>query len=238
MYEGFLVVNKEKGFTSHDVVAKLRGILKMKKIGHAGTLDPYATGVLTVCLGRATKFSSKMMESDKEYRVQMMLGQVTDTQDTSGKILEQKDTANITADEVREMILSFEGGYDQIPPMYSAKKVNGKKLYEYAREGIEVEREPERVNIYDISIDEIELPYARFTVTCSKGTYIRTLCHDIGQKLGCGACMSELERTKASGFTLDDAHTLDEIEQVAKADKAEKLVVPIADRFEQEWSLR
>ena len=225
-YDGFLAVDKEAGYTSHDVVAKLRGILKMKKIGHAGTLDPDATGVLLVCLGRATKLSARMMESEKEYFVRMLLGRVTDTQDVSGKILSER-TPVCTGEEVESAIMSFEGGYDQIPPMYSAKKVNGKKLYEYAREGIEIERKPEKVEIPQISIVKIELPYVEYKVRCSKGTYIRTLCNDIGEKLGCGACMEKLRRTSAGGFSIEETHSLSEIEEAARTGAVQDMIVPI-----------
>ena len=248
-FDGFLVIDKEQGYTSFDVVAKLRGILKMKKIGHAGTLDPDATGVLLVCLGRGTKLSSKMMESEKEYAVDMLLGRTTDTQDTSGKTLSEVDVfshfgvpkpvetdgenyrnredVKAVCDKIRDAIISFEGGYDQIPPMYSAKKVNGKKLYEYAREGIEIVREPEHVEIPSIEIGRIAVDSASFKVRCSKGTYIRTLCHDIGEKLGTGACMSSLRRTFASGFSVGEAHKLSEIETAAKEDDIDRFIVPL-----------
>ena len=186
MIHGVLNVYKEKGYTSHDVVAKLRGIVKQKKIGHTGTLDPDAEGVLPVCFGKATKLCDLLTDKDKTYQAVLLLGQVTDTQDTSGQVLEKHSTEDLTNEKVENVIRSFEGEYDQIPPMYSALKVNGKKLYELAREGQEVERKARRITIHEIRILEINLPEVKLEVTCSKGTYIRTLCHDIGQKLGCG----------------------------------------------------
>ena len=184
MYNGIINIYKEKGFTSHDVVAKMRGILRQKKIGHTGTLDPDATGVLPVCLGSATKLCDMLTDRDKEYEAVMQLGISTDTQDLSGEVLEECPVT-VTEEEVRNAILSFIGDYDQIPPMYSALKVNGKKLYELARAGKEVERQPRAVTIYDITILDMKLPEVTFRVSCSKGTYIRTLCYDIGVKCGC-----------------------------------------------------
>ena len=173
MIHGIINVYKEKGFTSHDVVAKLRGIVGQKKIGHTGTLDPDATGVLPVCLGKATKLCDLLTDKDKTYEAVMLLGMTTDTQDITGRILEEKSTETLTADKVREVIESFIGDYDQIPPMYSALKVNGKKLYELAREGKVVERKARPVKILDIRIIEMDLPRVRMEVSCSKGTYIR-----------------------------------------------------------------
>ena len=195
MIHGILNVRKEKGFTSHDVVAKLRGMTRQKKIGHTGTLDPDAEGVLPVCLGKATKLCERMTDKEKVYEAVMVLGKETDTQDLSGTVLKTGETDRLTEEEVRRAVHSFEGSYDQIPPMYSAVKVGGKKLYELAREGKEIERKPRRVEIRSIRILEMKLPEVKFEVVCSKGTYIRTLCSDIGQALGCGACMGSLLRT-------------------------------------------
>ena len=231
MIHGIINVRKEKGFTSHDVVAKLRGITKQKKIGHTGTLDPDAEGVLPVCFGKATKLCDMLTEKEKAYETVMILGKTTDTQDDSGRILEEKTTDYLTEEMVREVILSFEGEYDQIPPMYSALKINGKKLYELARSGIEVERKPRRIAIRKITIKETELPRVRFEVECSKGTYIRTLCHDIGQKLGCGACMESLVRTKSGIFTLAESKTLSEIEQLQNEGKLSPILLPIDAMF-------
>ncbi len=213
MYHGIINVYKEKGFTSHDVVAKLRGICKQKKIGHTGTLDPDAEGVLPVCLGKATKLCETMTDKDKTYEACLRLGVSTDTQDMTGNIIAQSEV-EVSSQEVRDAIHSFLGEYDQIPPMYSALKVNGKKLYEYAREGIIIERKPRRVTIYSIEITRIELPLVWFQVECSKGTYIRALCQDIGDKLGCGGAMESLKRTRVSSFKIKDSLTLSQIEEL------------------------
>ena len=227
---GVINVYKEAGFTSHDVVAKLRGIVKQKKIGHTGTLDPDAEGVLPVCLGNATKLCGLLTEKEKTYRAVLLLGQTTDTQDTSGRVLTE---AAVTANEaeVREAILSFLGDYDQIPPMYSALKVNGKKLYELAREGKEVERQARRVRILEIEIQEICLPEVTFTVTCSSGTYIRTLCQDIGEKLGCGGCMKSLLRTQVDRFGLSESHKLSELEELMGEGRIEEALLPVDQVF-------
>ena len=222
---------KEKGFTSHDVVAKLRGIVGQKKIGHTGTLDPDATGVLPVCLGKATKLCDLLTDKNKTYEAVLLLGKTTDTQDITGEVLEEKSTEALTEEKVREAIEGFIGDYEQIPPMYSALKVNGKKLYELAREGKVIERKARPVKILDIQILEIDLPKVRMEVSCSKGTYIRTLCHDIGEKLGCGGCMESLIRTRVSTFRIEDAKTLDEIETLKQEGKLAELLVPIDAMF-------
>lgn len=208
--DGIINVYKEKGYTSFDVVAKLRGILKQRKIGHTGTLDPDAEGVLPVCVGRATKVCDFLTEKDKVYEAVLHLGVTTDTQDITGHILEEKP---ILAEEeqVKTAISEFVGVIQQVPPMYSALKVNGQKLCDLARKGIEVERKSREIQIYDIEILSVELPFVRMQVHCSKGTYIRTLCHDIGKRLGCGGCMESLLRVKTAGFELKDAHKLEEI---------------------------
>ncbi len=213
MVNGIINIYKEAGFTSHDVVAKLRGIVKQRKIGHTGTLDPDATGVLPVCLGNATKLCDMLTDKSKEYEACMLLGVTTDTQDMSGQIMTKKQVT-CTEEEAREAVLSFVGGYDQIPPMYSALKVNGKKLYELARKGIEVERQPRHVEIPTIDIMECKLPEIRFRVSCSKGTYIRALCADIGDKLGCGAAMKSLVRTRVGVFSIEEAWKLSEVEKM------------------------
>ena len=209
---GILNVYKEPGFTSHDVVAKLRGICKQKKIGHTGTLDPEASGVLPVCLGNATKLCDLLTDKDKEYRAVLLLGVETDTQDTTGQILAEKEV-NAGEEDVRSAILSFVGPYDQIPPMYSALKVNGQKLCDLARKGQVVERKSRRITIHSIEIEDISLPRVTMRVACSRGTYIRTLCHDIGQKLGCGGAMERLERTRSGNFKAEDAYRLSELEE-------------------------
>ena len=182
MYNGIINVYKESGFTSHDVVAKLRGILHQKKIGHTGTIDPEATGVLPVCLGNATRLCDMITDKSKEYRAVLLLGISTDTEDATGKILSRK-AVNVTAKDIEKTINSFVGKYNQVPPMYSALKVNGQKLCDLARKGVEIERKPREVFIYDIIIEKIDIPEVTMTVKCSKGTYIRSLCRDIGEKL-------------------------------------------------------
>lgn len=231
MISGVLNIYKEKGYTSHDVVAKLRGILGQKKIGHTGTLDPDAVGVLPVCLGKATKLCDMLTDKNKTYETVMLLGKVTDTQDTSGATLSEHDTSTVDETAVRTAVLSFGGDYMQIPPMYSALKVNGKKLYELAREGIEIERKARPVQILEIQIRDINLPRVRMEVTCSKGTYIRTLCHDIGTKLGCGACMEELVRTKVSRFDIKDSLTLEQVAQRMNDNRLDECLVPIDEMF-------
>ena len=221
-----LNIRKEKGYTSFDVVAKLRGILHMKKIGHTGTLDPEAEGVLPVVLGKATKLVDLLTEKQKTYEALLHLGLETDTQDMTGKVLREQPV-NVTEEEASAVIRSFLGEQQQIPPMYSALKVDGKKLYELAREGKTVERKPRTVHFYEIEIKKIELPYIRFSVTCSKGTYIRTLCHDIGQKLGCGGCMEELIRTRSGNFDLEDSMTLAQVEEAVKNGTIENRVIRI-----------
>ena len=231
MKSGIINVYKEKGFTSFDVVAKLRGILRTKKIGHTGTLDPDAEGVLPVCIGRATKVCDILTDKDKVYEAVMLLGVETDTQDTSGEILKELPV-NVSEECVKETILSFIGDYAQVPPMYSALKVNGKKLYELAREGKTVERKARNVQIFSIEILEMNLPRVRMSVHCSKGTYIRTLCHDIGQKLGCGGCMEKLLRTKVGVFELQDTLKLAEIDALAKAGDVEEKIISVDELFE------
>lgn len=225
MMDGVINVYKEKGFTSHDVVAKMRGILKQKKIGHTGTLDPAAEGVLPVCLGKGTRLCDLLTDKSKTYRAVMLLGVETDTQDTTGQIL-RECPVQVTEEDVRREVLRFVGDYDQIPPMYSALKVNGKKLYELAREGVEVEHKARPVVIHEIEIEEIDLPRVTMTVSCSKGTYIRTLCHDIGARLGCGAAMESLLRTRVGMFSLADSLTLSEIEALAESGEIAGHVIP------------
>ncbi|MDD3403851.1 MAG: tRNA pseudouridine(55) synthase TruB [Hespellia sp.] len=231
MINGIINVYKEKGYTSHDVVAKLRGIVGQKKIGHTGTLDPDATGVLPVCLGKATKLCDMLTDKNKTYETVLLLGKVTDTQDISGTVLSEQDTFALSDEQVCNCIHEYIGGYEQLPPMYSALKVNGKKLYELAREGKVVERKTRPVQIYDIQILELNLPRVRMTVTCSKGTYIRTLCHDIGQTLQVGGCMESLIRTRVSSFELAAAETLAQIEDRKKSGTLEEILTPIDAMF-------
>ena len=243
MINGVINIYKEKGFTSHDVVAKLRGIMKQKKIGHTGTLDPDATGVLPVCMGSATKLCDMLTDKQKEYVAKMHLGVVTDTQDMTGNILEEKDVS-VTMEQAISAVQSFVGHYEQVPPMYSALKVNGKKLYELAREGKVVERKARPVEIYYIDVLNVNLPDIEIRVGCSKGTYIRTLCHDIGQMLGCGASMAALERTKSGQFVSETAITLKELEQKLqqagerREEVLSELVIPVDKMFAEHSELR
>ena len=245
-FTGFLNIYKEAGFTSHDVVAKLRGILRQKKIGHLGTLDPNAEGVLPVALGRATKAISLLEDHTKAYDAVLLLGKETDTYDSWGETTETHPV-KVTEEEIRRVIASFQGEQLQVPPMYSAKKQHGKRLYELAREGKIVEREAVPICIDEISIRSIELPRVTFHVECSKGTYIRSLCHDIGTQLSCGGCMEALLRTRAGSFSLEDAHRLSEIEawmqqyrepseydvseNLKKTEKALPYLIPIEQGF-------
>ena len=231
MRNGILNINKEKGYTSHDVVAKLRGIIKQRKIGHTGTLDPDATGVLPVCLGKATKVCELLTNQEKSYETVLLLGKVTDTQDISGSILTENDINGLSEQAVNDCIREYIGGYEQLPPMYSALKVQGKRLYELAREGKEIERKTRPVTIYDITILEIALPRVRMSVRCSKGTYIRTLCHDIGEKLGYGGCMEELIRTTVGRFNLSKSYTLAQVEDFMKQGRLDEILLPIDEMF-------
>lgn len=226
MINGIINIHKEAGFTSHDVVAKIRGICGQKKIGHTGTLDPQATGVLPVCLGSATKLCDMLTDKDKEYVAELLLGQTTDTQDVTGQVLTEK-AVEASQEAVRAAVMSFVGDYDQVPPMYSALKVNGKKLYELAREGKEVERKARRVTILNIEILDIQLPVVKMRVACSKGTYIRTLCADIGEKLGCGGTMKSLVRTRVERFDLENAVTLGDLQELRDKGELEKAVLPV-----------
>lgn len=232
MYNGIINVYKEKGYTSFDVVARMRGICGQKKIGHTGTLDPDAEGVLPVCLGKATKVCDMLTDSDKVYRAVMQLGVETDTQDLSGTILKEADISGLTEQKVMDTVMQFEGEIFQVPPMYSALKVNGKKLCDLARAGVTVERKARPVTIYKIQVESIALPYVTMTVSCSKGTYIRTLCHDIGQKLGCGAAMKSLVRLQAAGYRIEHAYKLDTLQEFKEAGTLKDVVTPIEQVFE------
>lgn len=220
MINGIVNVYKEKGYTSFDVVAKMRGIMHQKKIGHTGTLDPDAEGVLPVCLGKATKVCDILTDKDKIYEAVLLLGIETDTQDISGEIL-NRASVDVSEEEVIKTINSFVGRINQIPPMYSALKVNGQKLCDLARKGITVERKAREIEIFSIDIAEIKLPEVKIIVHCSKGTYIRTLCNDIGLKLGCYGCMKSLLRTKVSVFDIEHALKLSEIENKVKNNELE-----------------
>lgn len=232
MYNGIINIYKEKGYTSHDVVAKLRGILKQKKIGHTGTLDPEAEGVLLVCLGRGTKLCDMLTDKDKVYEAEMLLGVETDTQDLTGTVLDKREVS-VSEAQVYETVMSFVGTCRQIPPMYSAVKVDGRKLYELARAGQVIDRKARTVTIYDIEILEIKLPVVRMRIHCSKGTYIRTLCHDIGEKLGCHGCMSSLVRTRVSFFDIKQSIPLDKVSRYAAEGRLDSVIVPVDRIFEQ-----
>lgn len=226
MPNGIIIIDKPAGWTSMDVCAKLRGILHEKRVGHAGTLDPMATGVLPVFIGQATKAVFFAENGRKVYEAVLQLGRVTDTQDTTGETLEER-AVTVTADDMRAALPRFLGEIEQIPPMYSAIKVNGQKLYDLARQGKEVARKPRRITIYDLALTE-ELGNGQYAlrVECSKGTYIRTLCHDLGQALGCGGCMAALRRTEASGFGIGEAVTLEDA-----AREGEALLRPLDSLF-------
>lgn len=212
--DGVINVNKPSGMTSHDVVSRIRREFGIKRVGHTGTLDPDAVGVLPVCIGKATKIAELLTAEEKQYIAEVKLGEVTDTQDSSGVVIEEY-AVNVSETEIREAVNSFIGESEQIPPMYSAIKIDGVKLYELARKGVEVERKARKIEIFGIEILEFRLEENCFTikVDCSKGTYIRTLCNDIGRKLGCGANMKSLMRTKTGSFSIENSVTLDEIHE-------------------------
>lgn len=230
--DGIINIYKEAGYTSHDVVAKLRGILRERKIGHTGTLDPQATGVLPVCIGKATKLCELLLDKEKAYEAVMLLGVTTDTEDMTGTILTQTK-AQITEAQVRVAAEKFTGAYGQIPPMYSALKVDGKRLYELARDGKEVERKPREVEIFEnepvsFTFDENGfVTMATIRIRCSKGTYIRSLLRDMGEFLGCGACMQSLVRTQAGQFCIGEAVTLSEVELARDEGRLAELIRPI-----------
>lgn len=214
---GLICVNKPTGFTSFDVIAKMRGILKMKRLGHGGTLDPMAAGVLPVFAGRATKACDIIPDHDKTYEAGFRLGAVSDTQDSTGTVTERGHTEGITSADIRRVMEDFRGDIMQVPPMYSAVSVGGKRLYELARQGVEIERKPRPITIYSLELLDYDEKTAegKLSVSCSKGTYIRTLINDIGESLGCGGIMTSLVRTRACGFTLSDCVTLEQLQDIA-----------------------
>ena len=230
MYNGILLLNKEMGFTSHDAVAKLRGILRFRRIGHAGTLDPMAQGLLVMLLGKATRASEYASGAEKEYIADFILGVETDTQDTTGNVLAEAPV-DVTESQLRQALSSFEGGYDQVPPMYSAIQKDGVRLYDLARKGKEVERESRFIALPLLELLSFEAPRGKLRVRCSKGTYIRTLCHDLGQRLGCGGAMSALTRVQAGDFSLEDALTLGEVEQLVKEGTLQQHILPVDRLF-------
>lgn len=225
---GIINVNKPIGITSFDVVSKIRRLYQIKKVGHAGTLDPDASGVLPLCIGKATKVIEYLMDKDKAYRVGLLLGIATDTQDASGNVIFEKPVL-VSDEEIAATINSFLGEQEQIPPMYSAIRVNGKRLYDLARKGIEIEREPRPVTFYKLDILSIERKsdkaFIIFDVECSKGTYMRTLCYDIGELLGCGGHMNSLVRTRSGPFLLENSHTLDYLEELKAESKLETALI-------------
>lgn len=226
---GVIVIDKHEGVTSYRIIQILRRMFNTKKVGHTGTLDPMATGVLPVLLGRAVKAADFLLSEDKEYTATLKLGVETDTEDTTGEVLRTSDDIP-SEDEVYAAVMSFLGDYDQVPPMYSALKVNGRKMVDIAREGGDVERKARRVVIRDIKCEKIRRDLYRLEVECSKGTYIRTLCADIGRKLGCGGVMDSLRRTRAGAFDLTVAHTIEELDSMSDEDKR-KLVLPAEGLF-------
>lgn len=226
---GVVIVDKPAGVTSHDVVSMMRKIYRTRRVGHTGTLDPMATGVLPICIGNATKAADMLTAADKKYSAVLKLGVKTDTLDIEGTVIEEHDV-NVTEDDVRKVIASFEGEQEQLPPMYSAIKQNGKKLYELAREGKVVEREKRKITIFSICIQKTELPYISIDVHCSKGTYIRSLCDDIGSRLGCGAVMTELRRTQTAGFCINESHTVSELSQ---SENPERFLLPTDELFKE-----
>lgn len=230
---GIIIVDKPQGKTSHDIVYFIRRLTGIKKVGHTGTLDPMATGVLPICIGAATKIADMLTLSDKEYVAELILGKTTDTQDAEGQVLSEKKV-NCTEDEIRAAVMSFIGEIEQVPPMYSAIKQNGKKLYELARQGIEVERKPRKVTINSIDILKIDGKSVTIDVSCSKGTYIRTLCEDIGNKLGTGAYMNTLRRIKTGMFDLSQSHTLEELGTLKSGDAGtlKEVLIPTDRVFE------
>ncbi len=233
---GILLVDKPTGWTSSDVVAKLRGLLHERRIGHSGTLDPMATGLLVVFVGRATRAVEFAESQEKRYLASLRLGLATDTQDITGNRI-SGEPREISEAELERTLALFRGDIQQIPPMYSAIKVGGKKLYEIARRGGEVERKPRPVHIRELRLLGREGEDWLLDVTCSKGTYIRTLCHDIGQSLGCGGCMSALRRVRAGEFSIENACTLDQVREAADRGEAEKLLLPVDSLFRQDPAL-
>lgn len=230
---GIVCVNKPAGFTSFDVIAKLRGIMKIRRLGHGGTLDPMATGVLPVFVGTATKACDIMPDSSKSYRAAFELGKITDTQDITGTVLSSSDMS-VKRESIEEIIPGFIGRIMQLPPMYSAVQVNGQRLYDLARKGIEVERQPREIEVKSLTLADYDEESRRgvLEISCGKGTYIRTIIHDIGEKLGCGGIMTALVRTSSGGFSLADCHTLEEIQLAADESRLEELILPIERVFD------
>lgn len=236
---GIICVNKPQGFTSFDVIAKLRGIMKIRRLGHGGTLDPMATGVLPVFVGTATKACDIMPDNTKSYRAGFKLGQVTDTQDITGEVITSSDMP-VSRDALKAVIPEFVGDIMQLPPMYSAVQVNGQRLYDLARQGVEVERTPRQIHVDRLILTEYDenTREGGLEIYCGKGTYIRTIINDIGEKLGCGGIMTSLVRTSSGGFILDECYTMEEIQQAANENRLEELILPIERVFSSLQKLR
>jgi len=229
-YDGVLLVDKPKRLTSHDVIDKIRRRFKLRKVGHCGTLDPIATGLLVVVVERATKLQNRLMSDDKTYEGTMQLGITTDSQDADGKVLSEKPPAKVTEEEVEMVFSSFRGDLQQIPPMISAIKHKGKPLYKLARQGKTIEREPRLIHIYDLRLLRLRHPFIEFRVSCSKGTYVRTLCSDIGDLLGCGAHLAELRRIRSGDFDIKDTHSLDDL-LALNHEQLQEQIIPILKLF-------
>ncbi len=229
---GIIIINKPKGGSSHKCVGAVRKAMNMKKVGHTGTLDPEASGVLPVLIGTATRAAEFLTAEDKKYRATILLGTKTDTLDMAGTVIEE-NPVSVTEDEVFEVIASFVGNISQIPPMYSAIQVNGQRLYHLARQGIDIEREARNVTIFSIDVVDISLPYVTINVHCSKGTYIRTLASDIGDRLGCGACISDLCRTASGIYSIENAITPEDLLKLSEEGRAEEVIIPVDTAFSQ-----
>ena len=225
--DGILVVNKSKGMTSHDVVDLIRRRFHLKKVGHAGTLDPIATGVLVMLIGSYTKLSNQFMSEEKEYEASLVLGASSDTLDACGKITPSEKETYFTESEIRSVFDKFLGETEQLPPLYSAVKVNGHKLYELARKGLAVSPAPRKITIKNIDLLSIDLPEVSFRLTCSKGTYVRALCADIGESLGCGAYMKGLVRTRSGHFTISEAIPVEELRNMKAVDVEKAIKIPL-----------
>ncbi len=234
---GIIIINKPKGGSSHRCVGAVRKAMNMKKVGHTGTLDPEASGVLPILIGTATRAAEFLTAEDKRYRATLLLGTRTDTLDMAGTVLEVNPVC-VTENDVRAAIESFVGDISQIPPMYSAIQVNGQRLYHLARQGIDIEREARNVTVFSIDIQEISLPYVTIDVHCSKGTYIRTLASDIGDKLGCGGCISELCRTASGIYRIEDAITPEDLLKLAEEGRAEEVIIPVDTAFSEYGAIR
>lgn len=224
--EGVLLIDKPQGLTSHDVVDRVRRKLKIKRVGHAGTLDPGATGLLIVLVGKATKLSQYLMSLSKVYEGTVVLGKETDSQDSDGEVVAEKPVPELTEEDVLKYMAQFKGDQYQTPPMFSAKKINGVPLYKMARKGKEVEREPRFIRISSFEMDRWESPLIEFTIACSKGTYVRTVAHDLGQVIGCGAHLTDLRRTEIERFVIEDSITLDEFEEMSISEIQKELIPP------------